>query len=81
MVPVLPQSSALIGEDPYDCDLVLNPRYKDATELSDVASSAEEVSAADDDSPEEVNGPVIDTELQINAPSTLQHLPLVPLQL
>ncbi len=81
VVPVLPQSSALIGEDPYDCDLVLNPRYKDATELSDVASSAEEVSAADDDSPEEVNGPVIDTELQINAPSTLQHLPLVPLQL
>ncbi len=81
VVPVLPQSSALIGEDPYDCDLVLNPRYKDATELSDVASAAEEVSAADDDSPEEVSGPVIDTELQINAPNPLRRLPLVPLQL
>ena len=81
VVPVLPQSSALIGEDPYDCDQVLNPRYKDATELSDVSSSAEEVSAADDDAPEEVNGPEIDTELQINAPHPLRHLPLVPLQI
>lgn len=81
VVPVLPQSSALIGEDPYDCDLMLNPRYKDATELSDVSSSAEEVSAADDDAPEEVNGPEIDTELQINAPHPLRHLPLVPLQI
>ena len=81
VVPVLPQSSALIGEDPYDCDQMLNPRYKDATELSDVSSSAEEVSAADDDAPEEVNGPEIDTELQINAPHPLRHLPLVPLQI
>ncbi len=81
VVPVLPLSSALIGEDPYDCDLILNPRYKDATDLSDVASSAEEVSAADDETPEEAGGPVIDTDLQINAPRPLRHLPLVPLQI
>ena len=81
VVPVLPQSSALIGEDPYDCDLLLNPRYKDASELSDIASTAEEVSGAEDDSPEEVDAPAIDTDLQINAPRPLRHLPLVPLQI
>ncbi|MBQ8901254.1 MAG: hypothetical protein IJY72_09875, partial [Akkermansia sp.] len=82
MVPVLPRSSALIGEDPYDCELTLNPRYKDATDLADSAATAEEVSGADDDStPEEVDTPVIDTDLQINAPRPLRHLPLVPLQI
>ena len=81
VVPVLPLSSALIGDDPYDCDLVLNPRYKNATELADMAATAEEVSGAEDDAPEEVDGPVIDTELQITAPRPLRHLPLVPLQI
>ena len=82
VVPVLPRSSALIGEDPYDCELTLNPRYKDATDLADSAATAEEVSGADDDStPEEVDTPVIDTDLQINAPRPLRHLPLVPLQI
>lgn len=81
IVPVLPLSSALIGEDPYDCDLVLNPRYKDATELADSATTAEEVTAPDDESPEEVDAPVIDTDLQMNAPNPLRHLPLVPLQI
>jgi hypothetical protein len=81
VVPVLPQSSALIGEDPYDCDLLLNPRYKDASELSDIAATAEDVSGAEDDAPEEVDDPTIDTDLQINAPRPLRHLPLVPLQI
>ena len=82
VVPVLPRSSALIGEDPYDCELTLNPRYKDATDLADSAATAEEVSGADDDStPEEVDTPVIDTDLQIKAPRPLRHLPLVPLQI
>lgn len=81
VVPVLPRSAALIGEDPYDCDLTLNPRYKDATELAESAASAEEVTEADDESPEEVDGPTIDTDLQIDAPRPLRHLPLVPLQI
>ncbi len=81
VVPVLPRSSALIGEDPYDCELSLNPRYKDATDLAESAAAAEEVSAADDESPEEVDAPVIDTDLQMKAPYPLRHLPLVPLQI
>ena len=81
VVPVLPRSSALIGEDPYDCDLTLNPRYKDISEIADTASTAEEVSGVDSESPEEVDAPVIDTDLQIDAPHPLRHLPLVPLQI
>ena len=81
VVPVLPRSSALIGEDPYDCELTLNPRYKDATDLAESAATAEEVSGAEDDSPEEVDAPTLDTDLQINAPRPLRHLPLVPLQI
>ena len=80
IVPVLPLSSALIGKDPYDCDLVLNPRYKDASELSDPASMAEEVIGPADDEPEEVDSPAVETDLQMQAPRPLRHLPLVPLQ-
>ena len=47
----------------------------------DIAPLAEEVTGADDDSPEEVNGPEFDTDLQLKAPQPLRFLPLVPLQL
>ena len=82
VVPVLPRSSALIGKDPYDCDLTLNPKYRDAGDLAEAAATtAEEVAPADDETPEEVDGPAVDTDLQIRAPRPLRHLPLVPLQI
>ena len=81
VVPVLPRSSALIGEDPYDCDLTLNPRYKDASDLADSGASAEEVTSSADDTPEEVEGPGIDTDLQLPTPRPMRHLPLVPLEI
>ena len=81
VVPVLPQGTALIGEDPYDCDLVLTPRYRNASVLMDIAPLAEEVTGADDDSPEEVDGAEFDTDLQLRAPQPLRFLPLVPLQI
>ncbi|MBR5184738.1 MAG: hypothetical protein IKW19_00430, partial [Akkermansia sp.] len=81
IVPVLPRSAALIGEDPYDCDLTLNPRYRDAADIADTSSTAEEVAAPADDSPEEVETPGVDTDMQLNAPAPMRHLPLVPLQI
>lgn len=81
IAPVLPRSAALIGDDPYDCDLTLNPRYKDATELADPSATAEEVSTPADDTPEEVDSQTVDTDLQLNAPRPLHHLPLVPLHI
>ena len=81
IVPVLPRSAALIGKDPYDCDMSLNPRYKSASDLADNSASAEEVTDSSDASAEEVGAPTVDTELQIRAPRPLRHLPLVPLQI
>lgn len=81
IVPVLPRSAALIGKDPYDCDMSLNPRYKSASDLADNSASAEEVTDSSDASAEEVGAPAVDTELQIRAPRPLRHLPLVPLQI
>ena len=81
IVPILPRSSALIGEDPYDCDLTLNPRYQNAEELSDPSSMAEEVTSPADDTPEDVDNPAVDTDLQLEAPQPMRHLPLIPLQI
>ena len=81
VVPVLPRSAALIGKDPYDCDMTLNPRYRNASDLADSGATAEEVTDSADDSAEEIGAPTIDTDLQIRAPRPLRHLPLVPLQI
>ncbi len=81
VVPVLPRSAALIGQDPYDCELTLNPRYRDASDLADSGASAEEVSAPAEDTAEEIGVPSVDTDLHIQAPRPLRHLPLVPLQI
>jgi hypothetical protein len=81
VVPVLPRSAALIGQDPYDCELTLNPRYRDASDLADSGASAEEVSASAEDTAEEIGVPSVDTDLHIQAPRPLRHLPLVPLQI
>ena len=81
VVPVLPRSAALIGKDPYDCDLTLNPRYRDASALADSSATAEEVVSPDEDTAEEIGVPAVDTDLHIRAPRPLRHLPLVPLQI
>lgn len=81
VVPVLPRSAALIGKDPYDCDLTLNPRYRDAADLADSSATAEEVAPPDEDTAEEIGVPAVDTDLHIRAPRPLRHLPLVPLQI
>lgn len=81
VVPILPRTPALIGEDPYDSELTLNPRYKDAAALAESSGMAEEISAADDDTPEEVTPTAVDSNLELPRPSPLRHLPLVPLQL
>ena len=80
-VPVLPRSAALIGDDPYDCELTLSPRYRQATDIADTSSTAEEVVSSADESPEEVDSPGIDTDMQLKAPAPMRHLPLVPLQI
>ncbi len=81
IVPVLPRSSAIIGEDPYGCEIVLNPRYKDAAALASTAVDAEEVEGGDDDTPEEVDAPAVDSTIEISAPRPMRRLPVIPLNI
>lgn len=80
IVPVLPKTPALIGSDPYQCEITLNPRYKDAVALSEASSQAEELDVSDD-TPEEVEKPTAESNIEISAPRPMRSLPLVPLQL
>lgn len=81
IVPILPKTPAIIGSDPYESEITLSPRYKDATALVSAADDAEEVGGVDDDTPEEVDAPSVDSTIEISAPRPMRHLPLVPLEL
>ena len=81
IVPILPRTPALIGADPYECDVTLNPRYKDAEALASSSAEAEEIGGGDDETPEEVDSPAVDSSINISAPRPLRHLPVVPLEL
>ncbi len=39
ITPILPKSPALVGEDPYGCDLTLTPRHKDGAGLTEGEST------------------------------------------
>ncbi len=81
VVPILPKTSALIGKDPYDCDMELNPRYRNAEELERSEMATEVESAASDDIPEEVESPKVDSRIEISAPRPLRVFPVQPLEL
>ena len=81
IVPILPKTPAIIGSDPYESEVTLSPRYKDVAALVTAADDAEEVGGVDDDTPEEVDVPTIDSTIEIKAPRPMRHLPLVPLEL
>ncbi len=82
VVPVLPKGPALIGElDPYECDLALNPRYKDAATLAQSVGSTDVEPVDPDELPEEVAQPAVDSNIEISAPRPLRIVPIAPLHL
>ncbi len=79
VVPILPRSPALLGkDDPYESDLTLNPRYRDAEELarSDMATEVEPVSS--DNLPETAERPTVDSTIELPAPRPQRHFPVLP---
>lgn len=80
VLPILPKSSALLGEDPYECDVLLTPKYKDASDLGDVGTVTDAEEAVDEDVAEEVNPAASESTIDLSTPTPLRHLPLVPLQ-
>lgn len=81
ILPILPKTPALIGQDPYESEIALNPRYKDAAELTTSTSEAEEVGGPDDDTPEEIDAPTVDSSIEIDMPRPMRHFPVVPIEL
>lgn len=82
VVPILPKSSPLIGDDPYGCRLTLSPRYKNEEELAHAtAGLADDVNAGAEDSPEEVDSPAPDCAIELPAPRPMRTVPVAPLQL
>ncbi len=81
VVPVLPKSPALVGKvDPYECDMSLNPRYKDAETLAQTVGAGDVEPVSAEDLPEEVDEPVSDSLIDIPAPRPLPIVPIAPLE-
>ncbi len=82
ILPILPQGTTLLGEDPYGCDFTLNPKYKSAEELQQAtAALAEDVGMQPEDTAEEIELPAIDSRIELSAPRPLRTVPVAPLQL
>ncbi len=80
VVPILPRGEALIGKDPYDCDLTLNPRYKNAEELAQSIGGTDVEPVHGDDIAEEADTPQNNSTLTLPVPEPLRIIPVTPLQ-
>ena len=82
IAPVLPKGTALIGQDPYGCQLAMNPKYKDADNTPDETHVlAEEDALPADDTPDANERPKVNTNIDLRMPLPLRYLPTMPLQL
>lgn len=79
VVPILPKGSALIGDDPYGCNLELNPRYRTEKDLA--SSGMPEQIRFGDDKPSGSSEPAVDTSIKLPPPRTMRTLPVLPLEL
>lgn len=79
VVPILPKGSALIGDDPYGCNLELNPRYRTEKDLA--SSGMPEQIRFGDDKPSGSSEPEVDTSIKLPPPRTMRTLPVLPLEL
>ncbi len=80
VVPILPRGEALVGPDPYECDLSLNPRYKNAEELAQSVGGTDVEPVHADDLAEEADEPASASSLSLPAPAPLRIIPISPLQ-
>ncbi len=80
VVPVLPKSAALQGDDPYGCITTLNPRYKNADDLAQAnTGGTDDVDLSMDDVAEETDQPGIDNTIPLPYPRPMRTLPVLPL--
>ncbi len=80
VVPILPKGEALIGTDPYECDLSLTPRYKNAEELAQSVGGTDVEPVHGDDLAEDTDEPASESALTLPLPPPLRIIPVTPLQ-
>lgn len=81
VLPILPKSSALSGDDPYGCRLELNPRYKSVDDIDQTDNQNPEddnltVDSMDDKSEEKSR----DVLIHLAPPRPLRVPPILPLE-
>ncbi len=80
VVPILPKGEPLIGQDPYECDTTLNPRYKNAEELAQSVGGTDVEPVHGEDIAEESEEPVSESTLTLPLPEPLRIIPITPRQ-
>ena len=80
VLPVLPKGTVLTGQDPYNSDVELKPKYASAEDLPDTDASAEEVEEVDESDSQET-APKVDSTIELPAPRSMRNLPLIPLEI
>lgn len=80
IAPVLPKGLALLGEDPYGCQLQLSPKYRPGDEAGAQAQDLiEEDALPADDVQETEPRPKANSNVELRMPLPQRYLPTVPL--
>ena len=76
VVPILPKGQALRGNDPYGCQQLLNPKYKEDTAVAGGAPALQEDDALPaDDAVEDGEAPRVNSEIQLRMPLPQRRMP------
>ena len=79
ILPILPKSEALVGDDPYSCELKLSPRYADEEDLAQYREerAAEALLPTENDS-RNARDDKDDATIKMEPPRPLVVPPLLP---
>ena len=81
IVPILPKGLALLGDDPYGCQLQLNPKYRPGDETEKQAQDlVEEDALPADDEQDAESRPEVNSDVELRMPLPQRYLPTIPLQ-
>lgn len=82
ILPILPKSEALVGDDPYACDLKLSPRYANEEDLAQYREekAAESLLPNENDS-RNMKGDKDDATIKMEPPRPMIVPPLLPFEL
>lgn len=82
VLPVLPTGSPLLGDDPYECDTQLNPRYKTSDDLAQAdAASMNAAQFSTGDTLDPADTVPENSTLELPVPRPIRAIPIPPVNL